>query len=154
MSNTNPDLNRPAPTQDAGAQWRLERTRNAQHLEDELRRRRERESARASALLAEFVATAPTVGLDPELLTTGTHSGNGRYKTNVLGWYLKSDKSLAVDTDGRFYILSVANSLLARFTGAQITPSDPPLILGAGGRDGESIDLTEAIDRLLYPHKY
>jgi hypothetical protein len=27
-------------------------------------------------------------------------------------------------------------------------PSDPPLVLGAGGKDGESVDLREALDRV------
>jgi hypothetical protein len=28
-------------------------------------------------------------------------------------------------------------------------PSDPPLVLGKGGRDGESIDLADALARVL-----
>lgn len=138
----------------AGATWREQKTRNAQYLEEELRRRRKRESDQARALLADFIALATAQGLAPVPLFARSFNGRSRYKTGVLGWYLKSDESLAVDTGGQFYILSVDNSLLARFVGTTISPSDPPLVLGAGGRDGESIDLVEAIDRILHPEKY
>lgn len=138
----------------SGATWREQKTRNAQYLEDELRRRRKRESDQARALLAEFIVTATARGIAPVQLFARSFTGRSRYKTNVLGWYLKADESLAVDTGGEFYILSVDNSLMARFVGTAIAPSAPPLVLGAGGRDGESIDLVEAIDRILHPEKY
>lgn len=142
------------PVAQSSSDWREQKTLNAQYLEDELRRRRTRESDQARALLADFVEAATAQGLAPVPLLAKTFKGRSRYKTGVLGWYLKADESLAVDTNGEFYILSVGNSLLARFVGTTITPSAPPLVLGAGGRDGESIDLVEAIDRMLHPERY
>jgi hypothetical protein len=50
-----------------------------------------------------------------------------------------------VGEDGSFYILSVPGGLRARFTGVTVPPSDPPLVVGAGGRDGESIPLPDLL---------
>ena len=52
---------------------------------------------------------------------------------------------MAVGTDGEFYLLTVPASLRARVRGADLAPSDPPLVLGKGARDGESIDLADAL---------
>jgi hypothetical protein len=56
-----------------------------------------------------------------------------------------------VDVDGEFYVLTAPSSLTARFRGVTPVPSDPPLVLGAGGKDGESLDLVQALDRALRP---
>ena len=61
------------------------------------------------------------------------------------GWYLKADKSVAVGEDGKFYILTAPLTLAQRLRGVKPEPSPPTLILGKGGRDGEQIDLTEAL---------
>ena len=52
---------------------------------------------------------------------------------------------MAVDVEGRYYLLASPRSLRARILGVTVPPSDPPLQVGAGGRDGESI----ALDALL-----
>lgn len=139
---------------DPQAKWRAQRSENARHLADELARRQHRESEQASALLKDFVALAQTNGIAPVTLRARSYNGRSRYRTSVLGWYLKMNETLAVDTAGNFYVLSVDSSLRNRFLGAQITPSPPPLVLGKGGRDGESLDLAEAIDRILHPENY
>lgn len=141
-------------TLDSNAQWRAERSANARHLADELARRQRRESEQASALLKDFVAKAITKGIAPVTLHARSYNGRSRYRTNVQGWYLKMNESLAVDASANFYILTVESSLRNRFSGAQLTPSPPPLVLGKGGRDGETLDLTEAIDRILHPERY
>jgi hypothetical protein len=56
---------------------------------------------------------------------------------------------VGVGTDGSFYVLSAPRSASARFTGAVLTPSDPPMELGRGARDGESMPLSDALDRRL-----
>lgn len=136
------------------AQWREQKTLNAQHQADELARRQKRESDQAQVLLDRFVESAQAKGIEPVRLYARSYSGTSRYKTDVYGWYLKMNESVAVDTEGRFYVLSVQGGLLQRFTGATITPSAPPLVLGLGGRDGESLDMSEAIDRVLNPENY
>lgn len=139
---------------DLNAQWRAERSANARHLADELARRQRRESEQASALLADFVDQAQQQGIAPVTLHARSYNGRSRYRTKVLGWYLKMNESLAVDTAANFYILTVDSSVRNRIMGAEITPSAPPLVLGKGGRDGESLDLAEAIDRILHPERY
>lgn len=114
-----------------------------------LEREQAAQSKQAAALLADFVEQAQARGIEPVRLHARTYDGRSRYRTNTEGWYLKRDRSVAVDAGGRFYILAVPASLTGRLRGASLTPSDPPLILGKGGRDGQSIPLTEAIDNRL-----
>ncbi|MBE9937819.1 hypothetical protein G8C60_01520, partial [Cellulosimicrobium cellulans] len=65
------------------------------------------------------------------------------------GWYLRRNHSVAVGEDGEFYVLSVPGGVRARLRGVAVEPSDPPLVLGKGGRDGESIDLADALALVL-----
>ncbi|BBH63755.1 hypothetical protein ACTI_04400 [Actinoplanes sp. OR16] len=107
------------------------------------------EARQAAALLDGFVRQAAERGLDPHSLTARTLDGRSTYKTNMRGWYLRSDRSIAVGEDGEYYILTVPASLRARFTGADLSPSRPRLIVGAGGGDGQPIPLKELLDRRL-----
>lgn len=119
--------------------------RRAQALE----RQQAAESKQATALLADFVTQARARGIEPERLHARTYDGRSRYRTNTHGWYLKRDRTVAVGTDGNFYILAVPASLISMLRGAPLTPSAPPLELGRGGRDGQSIPLPEAIEKRL-----
>lgn len=107
--------------------------------------RRARESAKAQVLLDEFVRTALERGLATTDLTARTWKGSGRYRTGVRGWYLRLDRSVGVDPEGRYYSLLVPPRSLARFRGVEVSPSDPPLQVGEGARDGESITLAELL---------
>lgn len=107
--------------------------------------RRARESAKAQALLDEFVRTAVERGLPTTELTARTWKGKGRYATGVHGWYLRLDRSIGVDPEARYYSLLVPPRPLARFRGVEVAPSDPPLQVGEGARDGESIALRELL---------
>lgn len=129
--------------------WRRQRTEAAEHQQRELDRRRAQESAAARALLADFVERARDRGLEPEALRARSFDGRATYRTPVRGWYLRKNRSVAVGTDGAFYVLGVPASLAARVRGATLMPSDPPLVLGKGGRDGESIDLADALALVL-----
>lgn len=108
-----------------------------------------RESAEASAFLLQFVQSAREAGLPSEPLMARGYGGKGSAKTSLKGWYLKADRSLGVDTDGNYYILTKDLSLLDRVRGVMLKPTAPPLTLGKGGRDGESMDLTAKLDELL-----
>ena len=107
------------------------------------------EAEKAAALLADFVRRATERGLTPTVLSAQSFNGRTTYKTKVRGWYLKSNRSVAVGTDGRFYALTVPSSLRARFTGADVEPSTPRLVIGAGGRDGETMPLAQLLERRL-----
>nr|WP_296068544.1 hypothetical protein [uncultured Actinoplanes sp.] len=107
------------------------------------------EAREAAALLDDFVRRATERGLPPHPLTARTFDGRATYRTHVRGWYLKSNRSVAVGEDGEYYVLTVPASLRARFTGADLSPSMPRLIVGAGGGDGETVPLAQLLDQRL-----
>ena len=125
--------------------WRDQRAEAAEQHARSLRRRQAAESAQARALIAQFVADATARGIAPVTLRATSYDGRARYRTSTLGWYLRRNQTVAVGTDGEFYLLSVPRSIRALFGRATLEPSDPPLILGKGARDGESIDLVDAL---------
>jgi len=105
------------------------------------RRREQDEAARAGKLVADFALAASERGIPDVPLAARAFNGRSRYRTGLRGWYLKPDESIAVGTDGLFYILAVPPSLRARLAGATLAPSVPPLTIGEGARDGESLPL-------------
>jgi hypothetical protein len=56
---------------------------------------------------------------------------------------------MAISGDGQFYILSAPATMRARFTGVVVRPQEPRLVIGEGGRDGESIPLQVLLRRRL-----
>lgn len=110
---------------------------------------RRAEAEKGAALIAGFLREAAGRGLTPGVLTARSFDGKATYKTKIRGWYLKSNRSVAVGEDGGYYALTVPSSLRARFSGAEITPSPPRLIVGAGGGDGETMSLAELLQRRL-----
>ncbi len=107
------------------------------------------EAAQATALIADFVRQAGERGLTPSVLTATSFDGRARYRTKVRGWYLKTNRSVAVGADGQYYVLTVPPSLTARFRGAEVRPSVPRLVVGAGGGDGETLPLALLLQRRL-----
>jgi hypothetical protein len=107
------------------------------------------EADQAAALLAGFVTEAAARGIEPTVLSARSFDGRATYKTRLRGWYLKANKSVAVGADGRYYALTVPSSLRARFTGAEVEPSVPRLVIGAGGGDGETMPLAQLLRRRL-----
>lgn len=126
-------------------EWRERRSEAASVHAAELDRKRAAETARARALIADFVRAAEDRGVPPVALKVRSYDGRHRYRTPLHGWYLRRNESVAVGTDGQFYVLSVPASLRSLVTGTSPEPSDPPLVLGKGARDGESIDLVDAL---------
>ena len=108
-------------------------------------RRRAQESERAQVLVDDFVAEASRRGLATGPLTARPWQGRHRYATDVVGWYVKLDRSLGVGLDGGYYVLTVPPRRFGRWRTLPLTPSPPPLQVGEGARDGESI----ALDALL-----
>lgn len=107
------------------------------------------EAEQAGELLAGFVRRAAERGLPPGKLSARSFDGRATYRTHLRGWYLKANRSVAVGEDGRFYILTVPAALRARFAGAEISPSTPRLVVGAGGGDGETMPLARLLERRL-----
>jgi len=134
---------------DEGPAWREQQARavRAHAAADERRRAAEQEAA--AELVAEFAAEAGRRGLHPSPLVARPYQGNGRYRTPLRGWYIDRARIRAIDADGRFYLLTVPASLSARLLGVTPAPVPAPLVVGAGGRDGESIPLRTLLERRL-----
>ena len=134
---------------DDRARRRAERAERAGQHRAAHEGRRERESAKARVLLDQFVADAVRAGLPTERLTARPWSGGGRYRTGLVGWYLRTDRSIAVGVDGSYYHLVVAPRWLGRWRPVRLSPTPPPLRVGEGARDGESIDLATLLQMRL-----
>ena len=131
---------------DAGtADWAARRGDAAAEQVARLDRERATETAQARRLVEDFVAAAKAAGLPAVRLTAAAMNGRGRYRTGLTGWYLKRNGSVAVGEDGHYYLMSAPTSLASRVTGTTVRPTDPPLVVGRGGRDGESIPLADLL---------
>lgn len=100
------------------------------------------ESQQAQVLVDAFVAEARARGIAAEPLRATLFSGQS-VKTDKRGWYLRKNQSLAIGEDGGYYVLTVPGGLRERLTGVALQPSPPPLVVGRGGRDGESGSLSD-----------
>ncbi|GAA1397762.1 hypothetical protein [Luteococcus peritonei] len=103
------------------------------------------EAERAQQMIDDFVTEATRRGIAPEPLQAAL-MGGGQARTDKQGWYLRRNRSIAIGTDGGYYVLTVPGGRMARFTGVKLQPSPPPLQVGRGGRDGETGDLREFLD--------
>ena len=100
------------------------------------------ESLQAQKLIDGFVAEARERGLPTEPLRATLLTGQS-VRTDKTGWYLRKNRSLAIGEDGGYYVLTVPGGLRERLSGVKLQPSPPPLVVGKGGRDGESGSLTD-----------
>ncbi|MEJ1109599.1 MULTISPECIES: hypothetical protein [unclassified Kribbella] len=125
--------------------WREKRREASAAHAAALEQRKAAETAQARAMLAEFVQKLKAQGIEPQPLRAPVMGSGASYRTNVIGWYLRRNRSLGTDSDGNFYILATPASARARLLGVRILPSDPPLIVGQGARDGESIPMKELL---------
>ncbi|NHB84628.1 hypothetical protein G7085_08460 [Tessaracoccus sp. HDW20] len=100
------------------------------------------EAAKAQVLIDQFLLDAEAAGLKPRPLKARTLDGH-LVKTDKVGWYLRTNHSVALDTDGNYYSLVVPGGWKERFTGVKLQPTLAPLVIGRGGRDGETGDLKE-----------
>jgi hypothetical protein len=135
-------------TEDASRR-RAERAERAGHHVEAQRLQSERESAKAQVLVDRFVAQATQAGLATEELTARPWSGRGRYRTGVVGWYVRRDRSVGVGVDGGFYVLVVPPVRFGRWRTVRVDPTPPPLVVGRGARDGEAVDLDVLLSRRL-----
>jgi hypothetical protein len=106
-------------------------------------------SLQARELLVTFAAEAHRRGLRTNRLRARGYSGARSYRTSVVGWYLNRQGTLGTDVEGNYYILNVPSGPLSVLTGVTLLPCDPPLAVGVGARDGESMSLAELLERRL-----
>jgi len=132
------------------ADRRAERSEQAAYHLAAQQRRSEEESAKAQVLIDRFVAQATEAGLATEELRARPWSGRGQYRTGVIGWYLRRDRSLGVGIDGGYYALVVAPERFGRWRRVRLPPTPPPLQVGRGARDGESVALDVLLETRLH----
>ncbi|QKE84624.1 hypothetical protein [Arthrobacter sp. NEB 688] len=130
---------------DLAAERRRQARENAEYHHAAAARAAEAEARRTAPMVAEFAEAMRAAGVEPIRLRAHPYSGSGTLRTDVEGWYVRRDHRAAVGADGRWYVLVVAPSLRGRLTGIHVEPTDAPLQVGAGGRDGDSV----ALDVLL-----
>ncbi|MCA2214839.1 hypothetical protein [Jidongwangia harbinensis] len=135
--------------EDERAAWHEQRRQAVAGHAAALEAGRAAEAQQAAALLADFVRQAGERGLAPSVLRARSFDGRTSYRTTLRGWYLKANRSVAVGADGAYYVLTVPSSLRARFAGAEVSPSTPRLVVGAGGGDGETVPLAQLLQRRL-----
>ncbi len=121
---------------------REERAADAQRRIELTAKHAKLESTRAQVLIDEFVEQAQARGLQPVALRATTLDGH-TVKTDKHGWYIRQNRSLAIGTEGQYYVLMVPGGWKERLRGVKVERSDPPLYVGKGGRDGETGDLKE-----------
>jgi hypothetical protein len=126
-------------------EWAARRRETAAAHADRLARTRAEETARARVMVHAFADEARRRGLTTRPLLARAGDGKPTYRTGLNGWYLTRDGSLGVTTEGTYYTLGSPASLRSRLFGVTLRPAEPPLQVGAGARDGESI----ALDVLL-----
>ncbi len=129
--------------------WAQRRREAAQEQADRLARRRAAETARAREMVQEFAREAQERGITAGPLLARAGDRKPTYRTGLTGWYLTRDGSLGVTPDGDYYHLASPRSLNARLFGVRLEPAEPPLQVGAGGRDGESMALAVLLEMRL-----
>ncbi|WP_165350419.1 hypothetical protein [Xylanimonas protaetiae] len=129
--------------------WVAQRTEAARVQAERLRARQDAVHAQAEGLLAEFLPVVTAHGPDPVPLRVRGYGGRGEARTPLKGWYLRFDRTAALATDGSFYTLIAPLSAVDRLRGVHPTPARPPMVLGEGGKDGESVELPIALERVL-----
>lgn len=133
--------------------WQAQR-REALAVQDAaLQRAKAAESSQAAEMLREFVGAMYDVGARPHPLRARA-GGRSRYRTGITGWYLRANRSLGVGPDGAFYVLDVPARLKSVVLGVRVEPSPPPLRVGKGARDGESISLESLLAIRLEQEKH
>lgn len=106
------------------------------------------EAAQAQVLIDAFLVDAKAKGIAPGPLRATLYTGQS-VKTDKAGWYLRKNESLAIGDDGAYYVLTVPGGLKERLRGVQLKPALPPMYVGKGGKDGDTGDLREYLNRIL-----
>lgn len=141
---------RPSEPSPSGAEhdWAAQRREAAVERARLLQDRQDAEHARAARVVSLFLQVARSEGLEAQPLRVRGYSG-GTARTALRGWYLRADESVALDHEGRFYVLRESLGLRERLMGASPVAEPVPMTIGEGGRDGDVVPLRFALDRLL-----
>ncbi len=129
--------------------WAAQRTEAARLQAERLQERLDALHTKAEGILAEFMPVVTEHGPAPVPLKVLGYGGRGEARTPLKGWYLRGNRTAALGTDGRFYVLIAPLSVVDRVKGVRPTPERPPMVLGEGGKDGESIELEVSLERIV-----
>lgn len=129
--------------------WTSKRREVIQAQQNALEAQRREEHERATAIIRKAIEAYRAAGIEPIPLQARPFTGTGTIRTSLTGWYLKHDRTLAVDEEARFYVLRVPGGLLSRLKGATPEPSPAPLVVGRGARDGETFEIKELLQMRL-----
>ncbi len=127
---------------------RAGRCANAMQRLQIAQRSAEQEARRAQELIGQFIRQATELGIQPEPLRVQLSDGSTA-RTDRRGWYIKRNRTVAIGSDGGYYICIMAGGLKERITGVRLKPSRPELRVSRGGRDGETGDLADFLIRRL-----
>ncbi len=125
-----------------------DRREAARRMADLAASARRGEAAAAQELIDDFLVRVRERGIAPERLQATQLDGRV-VKTDKTGWYVDRKRSVAIGEGGEWYVLVVPSSALSRFTGVKLEASPPEMVVGRGGRDGESGDLADFLQRVL-----
>ena len=129
--------------------WTRHRQEVFEAKEQALHAAREAEHKTATEMILEAVDRFRAAEISPVALRARPYRGNGTLRTGLRGWYLKQDRSLAIDAAGRYYVMRVDGGLRSRLRGANPEPRPAPLVVGRGGRDGDTFRLEELLEMRL-----
>ncbi len=129
--------------------WTRHRQEVFEAKEQALHAARQAEHEKATTMIREAITRFREAGIAPVPLRAKPYAGPGTIRTALEGWYLKKDRTLAVDTEGRYYVMRVDGGLRSRLQGATPEPRPAPLVVGRGARDGDSFDLPELLQMRL-----
>ncbi|WP_233190559.1 MULTISPECIES: hypothetical protein [unclassified Brachybacterium] len=132
-----------------GEEWTRKRHEVFAAKEQALKAAREQEHEQATAMIREAAAQFEAAGIPARPLRARPFRGSGTIRTSLHGWYLKHDRTLAVDAEGRYYVMRVDGGLLNRLRGADPEPSPAPLVVGRGARDGDTFRLEDLLQMRL-----
>ena len=104
-------------------------------------------AAESAVTIARITANSVQHELNQAIGLEGDELGSAR--TPLRGWYLRADETVGIDTQGRYYVLSMPLSLAQRLRGVRPESQPVPMTIGEGGRDGDIVPLRFALDRLL-----
>lgn len=127
-----------------------DRREAARRMADLAASARRGEALAAQSLIDDFLVQVRARGIAPERLVATQLDGR-QVRTDRTGWYVNRKKTVAIGEGGEWYVLTVPSSALGRFTGVRLEPSPPEMVVGRGGRDGESGDLADFLARVLDP---
>lgn len=145
---TPPDSDGPTDSRPDLEESRAKRAEQAAQFAELREGKQRQESKAAQKLIDEFLVEASNQGVEPGPLKATLLSGHS-VRTDKTGWYLRKNHSLAIGVDGSYYQLTIMGGLAERLRGAKLTATPPPIYVGSGGKDGETGDLSDFLQRIL-----